>query len=225
IIDQSALPSFAQVASLEAAKQLLKESIILPSKYPELFKAMRQPWKGILLFGPPGTGKTELAKAVAKESNANFMSLSPSNVLSKYIGESERLLKRIFQFAKNQSPTVLFFDEIDALGISRNGAESDHSLRRLMAELLLQFNTLTTADRVMVLAATNRIQDIDPALLRRFERKIQIGLMNQVDRLRLLHLKMGDTPIASDVDLQWVAQSTEGFSGAELELLCREASM
>eukprot|EP00960_Hanusia_phi_P021683 642353-Hanusia_phi.AAC.8 len=141
-------------------------------------------------------------------------------------GGRERVKCKFYvTFSKNHAPTVLFFDEIDALGISRNGAESDHSLRRLMAELLLQFNTLKTSDRVTVLAATNRIQDIDPALLRRFERKVEIGLLNQNDRARLLLLKLGDTHVASDVDIEWVAERTEGFSGADLELLCREASM
>ena len=161
------LPLFKDIASLEEPKRLLQESIILPSRCPQLFKGVRRPWKAILMHGPPGTGKTELAKAVAGESGACFLLLAPSSLLSKFMGESERTLSQVFSYARSMAPAVIFIDEIDAFGGDRDG-QTEPGLRRLMTEMLLQFNSL--GEGVVVVAATNRIQDIDPALFRRFER-------------------------------------------------------
>jgi transitional endoplasmic reticulum ATPase len=151
--------------------------------------------------------------------------LSPSNLLSKYVGDSERTLARMFEYAKRMAPTVLFFDEIDALGMSRSADNTDQGIRRLMAELLVQFNLLKASHRVTILAATNRIEDIDCALLRRFERRIEIGLLPDAERAKLIELKMNGTVTQVDIDFLKIARQTDGYSGADLELLCREAAM
>ena len=216
------LPLFKDIASLEEPKRLLQESIILPSRCPQLFKGVRRPWKAILMHGPPGTGKTELAKAVAGESGACFLLLAPSSLLSKFMGESERTLSQVFSYARSMAPAVIFIDEIDAFGGDRDG-QTEPGLRRLMTEMLLQFNSL--GEGVVVVAATNRIQDIDPALLRRFERKIEVGLLGEDDRAKLLKLKMKGTPMEPGIDLSLIAKLTNGYSGAEMELVCREAAM
>ncbi|KAJ1477176.1 P-loop containing nucleoside triphosphate hydrolase protein, partial [Baffinella frigidus] len=201
-------------------KRLLHEAVVLPQQCPSLFQGVRQPWKGILLYGPPGTGKTQLAKAIAGESRATFMLLSPSNLLSKFVGEAaERALSRVFAFAKDKAPTCWSVEQIDAIGSSRGSG--DQALRRLLAELLQQFSSLKPSDRVVVLAATNRIEDIDPALLRRFERKFHVGLLTGHARGELLRLKMVGTPTAPDLDYKQLGRRTDGFSGASLELLCR----
>ncbi len=166
-----------------------------------------------------------MAKAVAGECDACFVLLSPSNLLSKYVGDSERTLARMFEYAKRMAPTVLFFDEIDALGMNRSADNTDQGIRRLMAELLVQFNLLKASHRVTILAATNRIEDIDCALLRRFERRIEIGLLPDAERAKLIELKMNGTITHIDVDFLKIARQTDGYSGADLELLCREAAM
>ena len=171
------------------------------------------------------SGKTELARAVAGECDASFLLISPSNLLSKYVGDSERTLAKIFEFSKSIAPTVLFFDEIDAVGVSRSADGTDQGVRRLMAELLVQFNSLKASHRVTILAATNRIEDIDCALLRRFERRIEIGLLPDAERAKLIELKMNGTVIQPDLDFLKIARQTDGYSGADLELLCREAAM
>ena len=170
-------------------------------------------------------GKTELAKAVAGECDAAFLLISPSNLLSKYVGDSERTLARIFDYSKSVAPAVLFFDEIDAIGMCRNTDGNDQGVRRLMAELLVQFNSLKASHRVTILAATNRIEDLDCALLRRFERRIEIGLLPEAERAKLIELKMTGTLSQPDLDFLKIARQTDGYSGADLELLCREAAM
>jgi len=142
-------------------------------------QGVRQPWKGILLYGPPGTGKTELAKGIAGESGAAFLLLTPSTLLSKFMGESEKMMSRIFAYAKHlaeeHQAAIIFLDEVDSLTTSRGSdGDSQPGMRRLLAELLLQFNGLNSRHRVVVIAATNRIEDLDPALLRRFERRIEV---------------------------------------------------
>jgi ATP-dependent 26S proteasome regulatory subunit len=143
-------------------------------------QGVRQPWKGILLYGPPGTGKTELAKGIAGESGAAFLLLTPSTLLSKFMGESEKMMSRIFAYAKHlaeeHQAAIIFLDEVDSLTTSRGSdGDSQPGMRRLLAELLLQFNSLNSKHRVVVIAATNRIEDLDPALLRRFERRIEVN--------------------------------------------------
>jgi transitional endoplasmic reticulum ATPase len=190
---------------------LILDSLMNPGKHAKYFEFK--------------SGKTELAKAVAGECDACFVLLSPSNLLSKYVGDSERALARMFEYAKRMAPTVLFFDEIDALGMSRSADSTDQGIRRLMAELLVQFNLLKPSHRVTILAATNRIEDIDCALLRRFERRIEIGLLPDAERAKLIELKMTGTMTHVDIDFLKIARQTDGFSGADLELLCREAAM
>jgi vacuolar protein-sorting-associated protein 4 len=155
------------IAGLESAKEALKEAVILPMRFPHLFTGKRKPWRGILLYGPPGTGKSYLAKAVATEANATFFSISSSDLVSKWMGESERLVKQLFKMAREQKPSIIFIDEIDALCGTRGEGESEAS-RRIKTEFLVQMNGVgTESDGVLILGATNIPWQLDPAIRRR----------------------------------------------------------
>lgn len=159
--------SWNDVAGLELAKEALKEAVILPIKFPHLFTGQRKPWRGILLYGPPGTGKSYLAKAVATESNATFFSVSSSDLVSKWLGESERLVKQLFQMARESKPAIVFIDEVDSLCGSRGDGESEAS-RRIKTEFLVQMNGVgNDMDGVLVLGATNIPWQLDAAIRRR----------------------------------------------------------
>lgn len=160
--------SWNDVAGLELAKEALKEAVILPIKFPHLFTGQRKPWRGILLYGPPGTGKSYLAKAVATESNATFFSVSSSDLVSKWLGESERLVKQLFQMARESKPAIVFIDEVDSLCGSRGEGESEAS-RRIKTEFLVQMNGVgNDMDGVLVLGATNIPWQLDSAIRRRY---------------------------------------------------------
>ncbi len=218
---------WSDIGGLEKVKKELKESIEWPLKYPEKFKKFGiRPPRGILLYGPPGCGKTLLAKAVASESNANFISVNGPELLSKWVGESERKLREIFHRAKQVSPSIIFFDEIDALAPARGRGFHEVS-ERLVSQLLTLMSGLEELKDVFVLAATNRPDMLDPALLRpgRFDKQILIPAPDEKARKEILKIHTKKMPLADDVDLDDLAKRTKNFSGADLEALCREAAM
>ncbi|CAG8574283.1 1574_t:CDS:2 [Cetraspora pellucida] len=181
------------IAGLDAAKDALKEAVILPMKFPQLFTGNRRPWSGILLYGPPGTGKSYLAKAVATESNSTFFSVSSSDLVSKYMGESERLIKNLFTMARKNKPAVIFIDEIDSLCGQRAEGENEPS-RRIKTEFLVQMNGVGHDDTgILVLAATNIPWELDMAIRRRFEKRIYIPLPDYHARAKLFELNVGNT--------------------------------
>ncbi len=214
------------VAGLEKAKQALREAIVLPLMRPDLFTGARKPWKGILLFGPPGTGKTMLAKAVAGELDATFFNISPATMMSKWLGESEKIVKRLFEVAKEKQPSIVFIDEVDSLTQVRTGNEND-AMRRVKTQLLTSMEGLTTKkeDRVVVIGATNVPWEIDPAFRRRFERRIYIPLPDREARIEVFKIHTRGIDLDNDVDFEMLADLTEGFSGADIANVCREAIM
>ncbi|CAA7267731.1 unnamed protein product [Cyclocybe aegerita] len=214
------------VAGLEGAKASLKEAVILPIKFPQLFTGKRTPWKGILLYGPPGTGKSYLAKAVATEAKSTFFSVSSSDLVSKWQGDSERLVKNLFQLARESKPAIIFVDEIDSLTGTRNESESEGS-RRIKTEFLVQMNGVGHDDTgVLVLGATNIPWQLDNAIKRRFEKRIYIPLPGPEARRRMFEIHIDDTPCQlSPKDFRMLADRTDGFSGSDISIVVRDALM
>ncbi len=215
------------VGGLENVKQELREAVEWPLKYPDKFKKFGlRPPKGILLFGPPGTGKTLLAKAVATESGANFIAVRGPEIFSKWVGESEKMVREIFRKARMAAPAVIFIDEIDALATARGLGGDSLVSERVVAQLLAEMDGVKALENVVVIAATNRPDLVDPALLRpgRFDRIIYVPPPDFRARLEILLIHTRSTPLAKDVDLEELARRTEGYSGADLELLVREAT-
>lgn len=215
------------IAGLESAKEALKEAVILPIKFPHLFTGKRKPWKGILLFGPPGTGKSYLAKAVATEANnSKFFSVSSSDLVSKWLGESEKLVKNLFSLARDNNPSIIFIDEIDSLCGSRSDNESE-SARRIKTEFLVQMQGVgKDTDGILVLGATNIPWVLDAAIRRRFEKRIYIPLPETAARKEIFKLHMGTTPSTlTEQDYRVLAEKTEGYSGADIQVLVRDALM
>jgi transitional endoplasmic reticulum ATPase len=218
---------WVDIGGLEDVKDTLKEMVEWPLKYPDSFTRMGiQPPRGILLYGPPGTGKTLLAKAVANESGANFISVKGPELKSKWVGESERMVRDLFRRAKQVSPTVIFFDEIDALAPRRSAGMAEHTTESIVSQLLTEMSGLEELRGVVVIAATNRPDIVDPALLRpgRFDRQILVPAPDLKSRLEILKVHTASMPIKG-VDLKVIAKGTEGYSGADLEALAREAAM
>jgi transitional endoplasmic reticulum ATPase len=216
------------VGGLEAVKQSLQEVVELPLKNPEAFKRLgiKAP-RGVLLFGPPGTGKTLLAKAVANESEANYISVKGPEILSKWVGESEKAVREIFKKAKQASPSIVFLDEIDAITPRRGMGSDSHVTERLVNQLLTSIDGLESMEGVVVLAATNRPDIVDNALLRagRFDRLILIPAPDKAARLAIFKIHTKEMPLDSSVNLEELAEKTEGFVGADVESLCREAGI
>ncbi|XP_055377667.1 katanin p60 ATPase-containing subunit A1 [Condylostylus longicornis] len=221
---------WADVAGLNDAKAILQEAVVLPIIMPDFFRGIRKPWRGILMVGPPGTGKTMMAKAVATECGTTFFNVSTSTLTSKYRGESEKLVRLLFEMARFYSPSTIFIDEIDALCASR-GSDSEHEAsRRFKAELLIQMDGLNVGASseeklIMVLAATNHPWDIDEAFRRRFEKRVYIGLPNDETRSALLNLCLKDVNISNDTDIDSVCDMLKGYSGSDVRNVCRDASM
>ena len=216
------------VGDLDHAKQALKEAIELPIKNPKLFERMGiRPVKGILLVGLPGCGKTLLAKAVATETEINFISIKGPEVLSKWVGESERAVREIFRKARTASPCIIFIDEIDAIAPSRGSGMDSHVTERVVDTLLTEIDGLANIKGIVVIAASNRPDILDPALLRagRFDRIIDIKPPDEKARLEILKIHTHKMPLAKDVNLKELAKLTENYSGADIENLCREAGM
>ena len=216
--------SWDDVAGLEKAKQALKEAVILPIQYPQLFEGKRQPWKGILLYGPPGTGKSYLAKAAATETKGRFFSISAANIVSKYMGESERLIKALFELARKNKPAVIFIDEIDSVLSARSDGEND-ATRRLKTEFLIQMQGVGKDDRgILVLGATNIPWGLDPAVRRRFQKKIYISLPESKARKLMVKLNLGETyNDLTDEQFGILGDLTEGYSGSDIYNLTQDA--
>ena len=205
----------------------VREMIELPMKHPELFERLGiDAPKGVLLHGPPGTGKTLLAKAVANETNAHFISISGPEIMGKYYGESEERLRQIFDEAEKNAPSIIFIDEIDSIAPKREEVTGEVE-KRVVAQLLSLMDGMESRGKVVVIAATNRPNAIDPALRRpgRFDREIEIGVPDQQGRLEVLQIHTRGMPLAEDVDLQKLAASSHGFVGADLEALAKEAAI
>ena len=219
---------WTDIGGLDGVKQQLREAVEWPMRHPEVFEKMGvEAPRGILLFGPPGTGKTLLAKAVATESGANFIAVRGPEVLSKWVGESEKAIRQIFRKARQYAPAVVFFDEIDSIAPSRGYALDTRVTERIVSQLLTEMDGIHRLDNVVVIAATNRPDIIDPALLRpgRFDKLIYVPPPDLNARIEILKIHTRNMPLAGDVDLYEIARKTEGYSGADLEALVREAAM
>mmetsp|Transcript_22615 Transcript_22615/g.65094 ORF Transcript_22615/g.65094 Transcript_22615/m.65094 type:complete len:475 (+) Transcript_22615:132-1556(+) len=217
------------VAGLDGAKESLKEAVIMPVKFPQLFTGERRPFKGILLFGPPGTGKSLLAKAVATESDSTFFSVSSADLISKWQGESERLVRNLFEMAresKSGGRSIIFIDEVDSLCGSRSEGENDSS-RRVKTEFLVQMDGVGKVEGgVLVLGATNVPWDLDAAIRRRFEKRIYLPLPSAAARTSMLKLNVDDTPNSlSEKHYEELGKGTDGASGSDLEVMTKEALM
>lgn len=263
IIDRDLGITWQKIAKLDEAKRLLKEAVVLPLLMPELFTGLREPWKGILLYGPPGTGKTLLAKAVSTECKTTFFNVSASTLVSRWHGESEKMVKTLFGMARHYAPSVIFLDEIDALMMSRGGSGESDATRRLKVEMLQQMDGVHNDDGgiVMVLATTNKPWDLDDALRRRLEKRIYIPLPDAETREEAFNIHLSTADLAEpqenkaetkeegeDVEefttagalkaardeaeeenrrklCQVLASKTEGYTGSDIKLICREAAM
>jgi len=220
--------TWKDIGGLKEAKQELREAVEWPLKYPEVFSHMRaKPPKGILLYGPPGTGKTLLAKAVANESEANFISVKGPEFLSKWVGESEKAVRETFRKARQAAPCVVFMDEIDAIAPTRGSGFDSHVTERVVSQILTELDGLEELRGVVVIAATNRPDIIDPALLRpgRFDRLIFIPPPDKEAREEIFRIHTRGKPLAEDVDLAKLAEKTENYTGADIAAVCNEAVM
>jgi vacuolar protein-sorting-associated protein 4 len=224
LIKESPNIKWEEIAGLEKAKNALKEAVILPLKFPQLFKEKRKPWKGILLYGPPGTGKSFLAKAAATETGGKFYSISASNIVSKWMGESEKLIKGLFDLARQNKPAVIFIDEIDSVLSSRSDNDND-ATRRLKTEFLIQMQGVgNDDDGILVLGATNIPWALDPAVRRRFQKKIYISLPDYNARKLMFKLNLGDTDSeVTEKEFDILAKMTEGYSGSDIATLTQDA--
>ncbi|KAK8807740.1 hypothetical protein WA171_000689 [Blastocystis sp. BT1] len=215
------------VAGLEVAKEELMGAVILPSLHPEFFEGKRQPWRGILLYGPPGTGKSYLAKAVASQADSTFMSVSSSDLVSKWQGESARLVKQMFNMARDRKPTVIFVDEIDSLCGSRDGGSGSSGQRQVLNEFLVQMDGVGKDQTgVLVLGATNVPWELDAAIRRRFQKRIYIPLPDEVARRTMFKIHFGkEGHTLNEDDFAYLASRTEGFSGSDISGLVKQALM
>ena len=218
-----------QVGGLEDTKERLRETIQWPLEYPEVFEELdMQAAKGVLMYGPPGTGKTLLAKAVANESESNFISIKGPELLNKYVGESEKGVREVFSKARENAPTIVFFDEIDSIATERGQGTGDSGVgERVVSQLLTELDGLESLEDVVVIATTNRPDLIDSALLRpgRLDRHVHVPVPDEDARRKILEVHTRNKPLADDVDLGVIARKTDGYVGADIEAVAREASM
>ncbi|XP_065911873.1 katanin p60 ATPase-containing subunit A-like 2 [Dysidea avara] len=228
---------WSDIIGLDAAKRLVKEAVVYPIMYPRLFTGILSPWKGLLLYGPPGTGKTLLAKAVATECKTTFFNISASSIVSKWRGDSEKLVRVLFELARFHAPSTIFMDELESIMGQRGGAGGNsggehEGSRRMKTELLVQMDGLAkSSDLVFVLAASNLPWELDHAMLRRLEKRILVDLPSQSARLAMFRhhlppvISQSAFPITTDIDYEKVAMATEGYSGSDIKLVCKEAVM
>jgi transitional endoplasmic reticulum ATPase len=218
-----------EIGGLESVKQELREAVEWPIKQPEIFKRLGiRPPKGILLYGPPGCGKTLLARAVATESEANFITIKGPEVFSKWVGESEKAIREVFRKARMAAPAIIFLDEIDSLAPRRGLGYADSGVtERVISQLLTEMDGITTLEDVVVIAATNRPDIVDQAVLRpgRFDRLIYVPEPDEKGRLQIFKIYTKNMPLAKDVNLEQLASMTKYYSGADIEAVCREAAM
>ena len=222
--------SFSEIGGLNEQIRELRETIELPLTNPELFVRVGiKPPKGVLLYGPPGTGKTLLARALASNINATFLKVVASAIVDKYIGESARVIREMFGFARDHQPCVIFMDEIDAIGGSRfsEGSSADREIQRTLMELLAQMDGFDTIGLVKMVMATNRPDILDPALLRpgRLDRKIEIPLPNEAQRLDILKIHSAPITKKGDIDFESVVKLADDFNGADMRNICTEAGL
>ncbi|KAJ1450777.1 P-loop containing nucleoside triphosphate hydrolase protein [Pelagophyceae sp. CCMP2097] len=238
IVEDGVRVTWDDIAELKEAKQLLQEAVVLPLWMPDFFQGIRRPWKGVLMFGPPGTGKTLLAKAVAAECKTTFFNVSAATLSSKWRGESEKMVRLLFEMARFQAPSTIFFDEIDSIAGQRGGANEHEASRRVKTELMVQMDGVSAAPAedkasdadapsktVIVLAATNMPWELDEALRRRLEKRIYIPLPTRAGRVELFRINMRACECAADVSLDQLADRTDGYSGADIANVCRDAAM
>lgn len=222
--------SFGEVGGLSEQIRELREVVELPLTNPELFQRVGiTPPKGCLLFGPPGTGKTLLARAVASQLDCNFLKVVSSAIVDKYIGESARMIREMFAYARDHQPCIIFMDEIDAIGGRRfsEGTSADREIQRTLMELLNQMDGFDTLGKVKIIMATNRPDTLDPALMRpgRLDRKIEIPLPNEQARLDILKIHAGPIAKRGDIDYEAIVKLSDGFNGADMRNVCTEAGM
>lgn len=220
--------TFDHIGALDNVKETLRELVMLPLQRPELFVKgqLTKPCRGLLLFGPPGTGKTMLAKAVATEAGANFINISMSSIASKWFGEAEKYVKAVFTLASKISPSVIFIDEVDSM-LGRRGKDTEHSaMRKLKNEFMASWDGLRTRERerVLVLAATNRPFDLDEAVIRRFPRRLMIDLPDADNRAKIMKVILAEEDLAPDFHVEELAAATDGYSGSDLKSLCTTAA-
>jgi transitional endoplasmic reticulum ATPase len=226
-VDRKIRVTYEEVGGLSSEIKAMREIVELPLRHPELFSGLGiEPHSGILLYGPPGCGKTLIAKVLASESEANMFSINGPEIMNKYYGETEARLREIFKEAKDNSPSIIFIDEIDAIAPKREEAYGDVE-KRVVAQLLALMDGLTDRGNVIVLGATNRPDSVDPALRRpgRFDREVEISVPNEDGRLEVLLIHTRGMPISEDVDLKNLASELHGYTGADIKSLCREAAM
>ena len=220
---------WSDVGGLENVKEELKEAVEWPLKYSDVFKkANTTPPKGILLYGVPGTGKTLLGKAIATESGVNFISVKGPSLISKYVGESEKAIREVFKIAKQASPTILFFDEIDSVVPRRGSSSTDaHVTERVISQFLTEMDGIEELKGVVVLAATNRLDLVDPAILRsgRFDLLLELPVPDEKTREEIFKIHTKNKPLAGDIDLKELAKETKDRVGSDIEFICRKASM
>lgn len=228
VLDTSPGVQWDDVAGLARAKQALQEAVVLPTLRADIFQGLRAPVRGILLYGPPGNGKTMLGKALATASQATFFSISAGSLTSKWVGDGEKLVRALFLLAARRQPAIIFVDEADALLGARGSANEHDSLRRLKTEFLVQFDGVAGgADRVVVVAATNRPQELDDAVRRRLSRRIYIPLPDAEGRRAVLRRLLERSAAAklSATDLERLVRATDGYGASDLVALCKEAAM
>mmetsp|Transcript_38595 Transcript_38595/g.69434 ORF Transcript_38595/g.69434 Transcript_38595/m.69434 type:complete len:443 (-) Transcript_38595:456-1784(-) len=229
-VDKAPLESYADIGGLEAQIQEIKEAVELPLTHPELYEDIGiKPPKGVILYGEPGTGKTLLARALASGIQATFLKVVASAIVDKYIGESARVVREMFGYAKDHQPCVIFMDEVDAIGGSRfsEGTSADREIQRTLMELLNQLDGFEDLGQVKMVMATNRPDILDPALLRpgRLDRKIEIPLPNEAARLDILRIHAAPITKRGEIDYESVVKLADGFNGADLRNVCTEAGL
>ena len=233
VIDKNPKVTFDDIAALDDAKQVIQETVLLPLIMKDYFQGIRKPRKGVLLFGPPGTGKTMLAKAVASKGKTTFFNLHASSIASKWKGESEKLVRILFEMARFYAPTTIFIDEIDSLASSRSDGDCESS-RKVKSELLVQIDGATNdlevkegekPKNVIVLGATNLPWDLDDAIIRRLDKRIYIPLPDKVARKKLFELKLKEVDVDKNIDWDTLVKKTEMYSGDDMNNVCRDAAM